>query len=114
MGDLDINVEDSKARLKVLEKVDKNGNGTVSMSEFIRWFDQKNEDIETCKSVFARYDTNNSGDIDASELEAMLKTLDITVTKLEQEELLNRLDTDKSGQISQPEYLQWYTEVHVV
>lgn len=64
------------------------------------------------QSLFKKYDADNSGTIDTSELESLLTDLNITLkTEYEKRAILMLVDKDGSGTISLDEFLSWWSKM---
>jgi Ca2+-binding EF-hand superfamily protein len=71
----------------------------------------KKTQIETLKDTFNSFDIDQSGAIDGRELPDLLRELCIPFKEAEVGDILARLDTDKSGDISFSEFYRWYRHV---
>eukprot|EP00403_Amphidinium_massartii_P028961 CAMPEP_0178404456 /NCGR_PEP_ID=MMETSP0689_2-20121128/17895_1 /TAXON_ID=160604 /ORGANISM="Amphidinium massartii, Strain CS-259" /LENGTH=955 /DNA_ID=CAMNT_0020025445 /DNA_START=98 /DNA_END=2961 /DNA_ORIENTATION=+ len=70
-------------------------------------------EIDEFKSAFETYDTNHSGAVDVVELGGVLRWLGYHVTVEMQQDLLDDVDIDKSGELDFDEFLKilrWYRE----
>ena len=68
------------------------------------------ESNETINDVFAKYDTDGSGDLDLYEFEDTLQSLGLRPRTDEIEMVFKSLDTDKSGGLSIDEFIPLLTE----
>ena len=101
----------STAELKeVLGTLDVDANGHVSFGEFLAWWQRYG--LEKC---FRRFDVDDSGTIDATELGALMAEVSSGVA-LSAEELdlaVAELDKDGSGAIGFDEYASWFGDFDV-
>ena len=67
------------------------------------------EQIEELKEAFNLFDADQSGAIDYKELKAAIKALGIQVEKTELKKMITDVDSDGSGSIEFPEFLQMMT-----
>jgi Ca2+-binding EF-hand superfamily protein len=63
--------------------------------------------IYTHKTVFDRFDVDQSGVLDKPEFQAMLKTFDTTLTEEQLEKAFVHFDADGNGMIDLAEFVQW-------
>ena len=81
---------------RVLAAWDENGDGTIDLLEFAALV----HDFQ----VFAQFDRDCSGAISAAELRQALRKLGVNLNALEAQQMLDRYDDDKSGQIELNEF----------
>merc|ERR1719217_213414 len=67
------------------------------------------EQIEEVKEAFSLFDVDSSGAISYKELRACMKALQIKVDKEELKKMILEVDSDQSGEIEFPEFLQMMT-----
>lgn len=113
---------------------DGDGSGAVDFSEFSEWFvargsqkkHQKQQEqyqkaakkevratrpiddekfVDSLRTVFGKYDDDDSGEIDASELVEILSSLGQEVSAEEASAMVDQIDLDGSGQINFDEFL---------
>ena len=108
--------------LKAFREFDLDGNGSVNPAEFRQGLNRC--DIELPKanlikmmeqlsdqkldSVWSNIDLDGSGDVDASELKAVLEVMGNQMTADDTERLARRLDRDHDGTISKSEFRKWW------
>lgn len=59
--------------------------------------------------VFKKVDVNGDGSIDKIELGKLFEELDANIPEAELDAVFSQLDSDGNGEISQKEFLKWYT-----
>ena len=64
------------------------------------------EQIAAMKEKFILFDDDNDGAIDKTELEAVMKYMGQTPTKIEIQEMINNLDADGTGVLEFSEFLK--------
>jgi len=64
------------------------------------------QELEKCKQLFSRADSNRDGKVEAMELKKFLESLGENVSANNVHELLDEIDTDMDGTISLTEFLQ--------
>ncbi|GKY99781.1 hypothetical protein MPSEU_000932000 [Mayamaea pseudoterrestris] len=65
-------------------------------------------ELEHALEVFSRVDTDNSGTLDAVELDEMLRMLDIDASPQDVQALFKYFDVDETGEVSVDDFLPWY------
>ena len=85
---------------------DIDGDGTMNEAE-------TNSKI-TIELAFKKFDEDNSGFIDAIELNNLIESLDADgdMTPEDQEKALKELDSDGSGRIEKSEFIQWWLDLN--
>eukprot|EP00831_Metopus_contortus_P009669 TRINITY_DN1372_c0_g1_i3.p1 TRINITY_DN1372_c0_g1~~TRINITY_DN1372_c0_g1_i3.p1 ORF type:complete len:437 (-),score=89.71 TRINITY_DN1372_c0_g1_i3:35-1345(-) len=63
---------------------------------------------ETIKTVFTKFDKDNSGFIELDEIKSIAKELGLEMTPEEASAYLKDLDTNQDGKISYDEFVQWW------
>ena len=77
--------------------------------EFVeKLIDANNVLVKLVASVFNAFDKDHSGFIDVSEIEAVAKELGSELPKMEVEQIVDELDTDKDGKVSMEEFVEWW------
>ena len=66
--------------------------------------DDDEEETDPYKAAFDKFDTDGSGQIDALELQELMKDLGITKTDFEIEQMVKEVDEDGNGEISFSEF----------
>lgn len=90
----------------LMGEVDTDGSGTVSFDEFVRTIvhkvegDEMEGEVQELRNVFALFDRDGSGNLDASEIRGALKKLGVDLTEEEADFLVNDIDTDGDGEAS--------------
>lgn len=78
---------------------------------------QKSRTLTTClllsrmiiiQDAFETYDKDSSGQIDAKEFAAMLRSLDAEIDDVAVADALDALDSDHSGTIGRKEFFEWW------
>merc|ERR1712176_1105076 len=96
----------------VMNDVDKDGNGSINLSEYLTLMQrEKQKDLEKneeeLKHDFNIIDEDQNGYINKQELQkAMTDYLGVDQTEQSVDELLNKIDIDRDGQIDYPEFVQ--------
>ena len=102
--ELDVSQRDTldEQNSKTMSMLDKNGDGSVSMSEYTEFYSSisKEKSKQELESNFKALDTNNDGELDVEELKSFREsTFDTT-----NQTIIDSLDTDKDGKISREEF----------
>jgi len=98
-------------------KMDKDGSNSVDLNEWLSWWltrvsclpNPAKQQEAIARNTFKKFDKDGSGNIDRSEFELLLKALGAKFTIDEINLAINELDTDQSGEISQDEFITWWT-----
>jgi len=103
-------MDDNEAK-QTMKALDVNGDGTVSLAEFLIWHVTQSEEKpmtpeEIAKGLFEFFDDDGSGSISASELYKKLESLDVGLTVDEITDLIKELDDDGDGNISEEEFAE--------
>jgi len=88
---------------KLLRLMDKDRNGSVSKDEFMQFMSQ----------TFDRLDVNKSGELESKEASTTTFPFGVrtkAAAKVDVQQLLRMMDTDKSGTVSKDEFLQFMSE----
>eukprot|EP01045_Picozoa_sp_COSAG04_P029610 COSAG04_NODE_4910_length_1829_cov_1.134682_1_plen_370_part_10 len=96
--------------------IDMDADGKISFAEFERWWAKHPELRESnvfaaateLESAWADIDTDGSGSLDADELRAVLETMGIALGEAGIAQLIEQLDTDGDGEISQAEFMAFW------
>ena len=72
--------------------------------------EESNEEKLEVLEAFSLFDHDGSGSIDKNELNQLLMELNVVLTENELEDLITKLDEDKSGDIDFDEFYVWYEE----
>ena len=96
--------------------IDMDSDGKISFAEFERWWAKHPELRESnvfaaateLESAWADIDTDGSGSLDADELRAVLETMGIALGEAGIAQLIEQLDTDGDGEISQAEFMAFW------
>ena len=67
------------------------------------------EQIEEIREAFNLFDTDHSGSIDYRELKAAMRALGFEIKKEELKKMISDIDSDASGHIEFPEFLEMMT-----
>merc|ERR1712196_449785 len=67
------------------------------------------EQIEEIREAFNLFDTDHAGSIDYRELKAAMRALGFEVKKEELKKMISDIDSDASGHIEFPEFLEMMT-----
>ena len=113
-----------------MKKFDSNKDGTIDFAEFLdvmsKQAKQENireqmiqkayenlndEEIESLKKIFRRYDVDGSGTIDNKELNSMIKDLGMTLTLTKLMSIIEKADQDKNGVLSYAEFVTVASEL---
>eukprot|EP01043_Picozoa_sp_COSAG02_P063810 COSAG02_NODE_9147_length_2312_cov_3.600581_1_plen_565_part_10 len=111
------NVSKEKA-LKEFKKLDKDGSGELSLDEFLPWYKKQRakakariEEIKHIEALWKQADVDRSGTLDEGELRKVLEWLGIRMNKQQFDKMMYKLDKDGGGDISQGEFLDWWTKL---
>ncbi|KAL6045741.1 hypothetical protein QOT17_017901 [Balamuthia mandrillaris] len=110
---------------QIFDSIDSDGNGAVSFNEMILWLAiySKGSTEQKLEHMFRAFDVDDSGELEASEINNVLETLKISMTDRGLDErssikraadLVKRLDKDKDGRISMEEWVRIGKEVGLV
>ncbi|XP_019875346.1 troponin C, isoallergen Bla g 6.0101 [Aethina tumida] len=97
---------------KIIQEIDEDGNGVMSFNEFAhlaaRFLVEEEEDTEQIlkelKDAFRLYDKEGLGYITVDLLREILKELDEKMTPSDLEQMIEEIDTDKSGTVDWEEF----------
>ncbi|KAG7381694.1 hypothetical protein PHYPSEUDO_005741 [Phytophthora pseudosyringae] len=64
------------------------------------------EELEQMKQQFTDFDTSGDGSIAASELTVLMESMGITTTLEEVQELIDKVDENRSGELEYPEFVR--------
>jgi len=88
---------------KMMDKVDSDGDGEISLSEFRQIFGDKNEDRERdLKEAFKVFDRNGDGQIDRDEMLSIMKIYGMPTEHLDS--IMYEADSDGDGRIDFEEF----------
>lgn len=97
-----LNIPISKALLKqILSELDLNKDGTVTKEEFITY--KRAKDIETRKA-FDSIDINKNGFLEGHEIKQVLELLNIKVSEVQLEDLIEKMDRSNDKNVSYEEF----------
>ena len=118
LGQVDGKVEDAMAAM------DGDGNGNVDVEEFIAWWRGYNTKqllldatpspdplAEYYRNMFNRADRNGDGEIDADELEELLRSLGMAQLGIAVQLAMAVMDDDQDGSIQWQEFERWFASV---
>eukprot|EP00932_Pfiesteria_piscicida_P014049 SRR837773.25740.p1 GENE.SRR837773.25740~~SRR837773.25740.p1 ORF type:complete len:208 (-),score=86.53 SRR837773.25740:31-600(-) len=97
-----------KEFLKVMNAVDPHATGKHSFQQFVKImanFDRSMLTEEELTNAFKIFDKDQSGSIDAIEMQDLMKKLGYDVTPLEAHQIINEADDDGSGEVSYSEFV---------
>jgi Ca2+-binding EF-hand superfamily protein len=123
----------SKGKLgKLFRRLDHDGDGTISVKEFISTLqetedpDALTDEVEqrlgnlkyhirfsnlSLEKIFSKYDADRSGALEVNEFAKIMKQIDPKLTDLEINAIFNRIDIDDSGSISLRELKETLSEL---
>ena len=87
---------------------DTDGNGTIEFPEILALMEQftvRNTFMDEMKKAFRHFDKDRNGFISPDELRKALMRMKVQLSKIEFLLMLNRVDTDRDGQISFKEFV---------
>ena len=95
----------------LIASVDENSSGEIDFEEFLKVISSKigdvsSDDKESIRKVFDLYDDDQTGFISFGNLKRVAKELgeDVNMSDADLQEMIDRADTDKDGQISFDEF----------
>ena len=91
---------------KALGQLDSSGDGSVSLDEYLQWFE-----CFDMHQKFNEYDTDNSGKINKREFLQLACSLGLQLTKKERDKVFASLDEDGSGLVTFEEFFPWFSSV---
>uniref|UniRef100_A0A7S2C0Y5 Calmodulin n=1 Tax=Alexandrium andersonii TaxID=327968 RepID=A0A7S2C0Y5_9DINO len=97
-----------KEFLKVMNIVDPNAHGTVDFQKFVKLmshFDRSMLTENELINAFKIFDKDQSGSIDAIEMQDLMNKLGFKVSPLEAHELICEADDDQSGEVTYSEFV---------
>mmetsp|Transcript_45067 Transcript_45067/g.101439 ORF Transcript_45067/g.101439 Transcript_45067/m.101439 type:complete len:180 (+) Transcript_45067:107-646(+) len=97
-----------KEFLRVMNLVDKNAHGTFDFQKFLRVcsnFDRSMLTENELINAFKVFDKDQSGSIDAIEMQDLMKKLGFQCTPLEAHALIAEADDDNSGEVTFAEFV---------
>ncbi len=115
-------LEKQQELLQAFKQFDLDGDGTVTPAEFRQGLTRCDVDVPKAnllkmvellsdsklESVWKTIDRDGSGDIDASELSTIIKTMGKKMSEDDIARLARKLDRDHDGTISQEEFRKWW------
>ncbi|KAG4238163.1 hypothetical protein PC116_g13808 [Phytophthora cactorum] len=69
------------------------------------------EELEQMKQQFTDFDTSGDGSIAASELIVLMESMGITTTLEEVQELIDKVDENRSGELEYPEFVRLVSDI---
>ncbi|POM67583.1 Ubiquitin-conjugating enzyme E2 [Phytophthora palmivora] len=69
------------------------------------------EELEQMKQQFSDFDTSGDGSIAASELIVLMESMGITTTLDEVQELIDKVDENRSGELEYPEFVRLVSDI---
>eukprot|EP00413_Alexandrium_margalefii_P019629 CAMPEP_0204528192 /NCGR_PEP_ID=MMETSP0661-20131031/9390_1 /ASSEMBLY_ACC=CAM_ASM_000606 /TAXON_ID=109239 /ORGANISM="Alexandrium margalefi, Strain AMGDE01CS-322" /LENGTH=217 /DNA_ID=CAMNT_0051534153 /DNA_START=38 /DNA_END=691 /DNA_ORIENTATION=- len=97
-----------KELLRVLNLVDPHGHGVIDFQKFVRLmshFDRSMLTENELINAFKIFDRDQSGSIDAIEMQELMTKLGFKITPLEAHALIEEADDDKSGEVTYGEFV---------
>mmetsp|Transcript_16941 Transcript_16941/g.53211 ORF Transcript_16941/g.53211 Transcript_16941/m.53211 type:complete len:203 (+) Transcript_16941:55-663(+) len=94
--------------LRVLNLVDPHGHGVIDFQKFVRLmshFDRSMLTENELINAFKIFDRDQSGSIDAIEMQELMTKLGFKITPLEAHALIEEADDDKSGEVTYGEFV---------
>lgn len=89
----------------IFETSDLNNDGSISLDEFKSFTKRQTDKL---KEVFFEYDNDNSGYLTRTEIKQLILKIDKSYEDYYLDKMVNRLDTNKDGQIDFHEFMQFY------
>lgn len=101
-----------------IELLDKDDSGGVELGEWVTWWLKRvsalpnplKQQEAIARNVFKKFDIDNSSFMDAREFNLVLAELGANFNEKDLNEALEILDSDCSGNISEKEFLDWWTD----
>ena len=113
-----------------MQELDKDGDGTVTFDEFLKWWqnirsdraggsqwaaiiNMRNRELqeeEELRALFETTDKDGGGTIDAAELGMLTGDLGLALSVPEVQEAMRDIDDDDSGEIDFEEFYDWYRD----
>ncbi|CAH9134537.1 unnamed protein product [Cuscuta epithymum] len=96
---------------EMINKVDKNGSGTVDIAEYRalickRLKDKDKEAEAELEEAFKVFDKDGSGHISAAEIREVMPKLNVKLSNKEVDEMIEKADIDKNGFINYEEFVK--------
>mmetsp|Transcript_137568 Transcript_137568/g.343283 ORF Transcript_137568/g.343283 Transcript_137568/m.343283 type:complete len:185 (+) Transcript_137568:85-639(+) len=94
--------------VRVMNEVDPHAVGKHNFSQFVKimsTFDRSLLTEDELINAFKVFDKDQSGSIDAIEMQALMKALNINITALEAHGIIDQADDDKSGEVTFNEFV---------
>jgi len=103
---------------EMLRKMDSDDSGTLEKSEWRVWWlrrisrmpSPEKQQRVMAKHIFAKFDTDNSGSMDASEFHGLCNELGAAFSAEEIDAALDMLDSDGNGVVDRDEFVQWWVD----
>jgi calcium-binding protein CML len=89
-----------------LTKLDTSGDGYISLTEYVAWFDLFDMQLE-----FGKFDADGSGTVNKREFLKLTCSLGLTLTRKERDRVFVSLDRDGSGVVTFAEFHPWFKAV---
>jgi len=86
--------------------LDSNGDGTVSLQEYMAWFDSYD-----CRMQFHKYDADDNGTVNRKEFGKIAQELGMPLSRREIDQVFDRLDVNRSRAIDFFEFYRWWLRV---
>jgi len=91
---------------EALESLDIDGDGTVGLDEYLKWFT-----LYDVQNDFAKFDEDGSGSISRREFFRLTLNHGVMMSRKELDRVFTTLDKDKGGSISFAEFYPWWSHV---
>ena len=102
---------DDASFMKMVKTLDADGDGEVTKEEFLAWYGSHSTADEMtiherAKDLFEMFDDDHSGELSIGELKSKIDALGMGFTVDEVGAIVNELDRDRSGTVSEEEFLE--------
>merc|ERR1712205_31185 len=94
---------------KMVDDLDKDGDGTIDWDEFVLLMGGKMSDKDLKEDMikaFKLFDSDSTGKVSFKNLEAVAKELGESMSKEELQGMMDEADTDGDGEINEEEFLR--------
>merc|ERR1711972_1081826 len=94
---------------KMINDIDKDGNGAIDFSEFLEMMTQKMSEKDSKEEIlkaFRLFDDDETGFITLKNLRRVAKEIGENMTDEELQEMIDEADRDGDGQVSEEEFLR--------
>eukprot|EP00040_Diaphanoeca_grandis_P005319 m.32331 g.32331 ORF g.32331 m.32331 type:complete len:164 (-) comp16625_c2_seq1:83-574(-) len=101
---------------KYIAEVDKDGDGTIDYTEFLKMMTEKMAEKDTKEEIlkaFSLFDDDKTGKISFKNLKRVARELGEKLTDEELQEMIDEADRDNDGEVNQDEFMRIMKKTNV-